>query len=99
MSGLVEPLGSPAEVVCASGNSASHIIAIITLPATADRRRPTPAIRATPTASRPTMKSVFAHQVPAIAWNIDWNGPTSTDDRKPLVGEPPLIQAFAAGVA
>jgi hypothetical protein len=45
------------------------------------------------------MKSQSAHQVPAIEWNSDWNGPISTEDRKPLVGCPPLIQAFADGVA
>jgi hypothetical protein len=33
-----------------------------------------------------------------MVWNSDWNGPTSTDDRKPLVGDPPWIHAFADGV-
>ena len=41
---------------------------------------------------------MFAHQVPAIEWNSDWNGPTSTDARNPFVGEPPWIQDLADGV-
>ena len=36
--------------------------------------------------------------LPAIEWNSDWNGPTATWDRKPLVGDPPWIQAPADGV-
>jgi hypothetical protein len=36
--------------------------------------------------------------VPAMWWKKPWNGPTSTLDRKPLVGEPPLIQDLVEGV-
>jgi hypothetical protein len=36
--------------------------------------------------------------VPAMWWKKRWNGPTSTLDRKPLVGEPPLIQDLVEGV-
>ena len=36
---------------------------------------------------------------PAHAWKVDLEGPTATRLRNPLVGEPPLIQALAAGVA
>ena len=57
-----------------------------------------PAIRATPTASMESMNRPLAYQVPAMLWKTDWNGPTSTDDRKPLVGEPPWTHAFADGV-
>jgi hypothetical protein len=59
----------------------------------------TPAMSATPMVSSPSMNSPLAHQVPAIAWKKDWNGPTSTEARNPLVGDPPLIQALADGVA
>jgi hypothetical protein len=89
----------PSAVSWASGNSASHISAIMIVPATAETRSAMPAITATPMPSRPSMNSQSAHAAPAIAWNADWNGPTSTEPRKPLVGEPPLIQARAAGVA
>src|SRR5690242_1933253 len=72
---------------------------MISAPDTAAMRRPIPAIRAAPMPSRPSMNSQSAHQVPAIAWYVDWNGPRSTEDRKPLVGEPPWIHARADGVA
>ena len=45
------------------------------------------------------MNSQSAHQVPAMAWNAVVNGPTSTELRKPLVGDPPAIHALAPGVA
>ena len=48
--------------------------------------------------SRPSMNSQSAQPLPAHAWNADWNGPTFTLARKPLVGEPPWIQARAEGV-
>src|SRR6476469_7974993 len=99
MNGLVEPVSSPDEVNCASGHSAAHISTIISEPAIADTFRNTPSMTARPTPSSPSMNRVSAHQVPAIALNADWNGPTVTWDRKPLVGEPPLIQARALGVA
>src|SRR5512132_3319277 len=92
-------LGSPAEVNLASGHSAAHISSIITVPLTAAIRSPTPRIRATPTASRPAMNSQYAQEAPAQAWKVDSKGPTATLLRKPLVGEPPLIQALADGVA
>src|SRR3954469_25534223 len=99
MTGLVECVASPVLVLRAKGHSAAHIRSIISAPAIALRRRPMPAITAMPTPARPSMNSVSAHQVPAQAWNKDSNGPTCTLLRKPLVGEPPLIQAPFAGVA
>ena len=33
-----------------------------------------------------------------MSLNVSANGPTSTFDRKPSVGEPPSIQAFSDGV-
>src|SRR5829696_7298442 len=97
--GLVDMLGSPAEVNLASGHSAAHINSIIRVPLTAATRSPIPRISATPMASRPTMNSQLAQVVPAQVWKVDSNGPTATPLRKPLVGEPPLIQALADGVA
>src|ERR1700731_883730 len=98
MNGLVEPVAVPVLSYCARGKVASHMPATITTPETAAIRTATPAISATPIPSRPSMNSPSAHQVPAIAWNIDWNGPTSTDFRKPFVGDPPCNHAFAGGV-
>ena len=74
-------------------------MASMTTPEMAAMRMATPAMRAMPMASRPSMNRPLAHQVPAMAWKKDWRGPTSTEARKPLVGEPPLIQALADGVA
>src|SRR6478609_12041805 len=99
MSGFEEPFDAPVEVNWASGHSAAHIITIISEVATAANFRPIPRISARPIASRPSMNSVLAHQVPAMLLKKDWNGPTSTPLRNPLVGDPPLIQDFAAGVA
>jgi hypothetical protein len=45
------------------------------------------------------MNSQSAQAAPAMVWKVDSKGPTATLLRKPLVGEPPLIQALAAGVA
>ena len=45
------------------------------------------------------MNSQSAQAAPAQAWKVDSKGPTATRLRNPLVGEPPLIQALAAGVA
>lgn len=87
MNGLAEPF--------ASGHLASHIM---TVPDTAAIRRPMPAVSATPMPRRPSTNSQWAYQVPAMSWKKPSNGPTSTD-RKPLVGLPPLIHAFADGVA
>jgi hypothetical protein len=44
------------------------------------------------------MNSQSAHHAPAIEWNQDCNGPTSTDVRKPFVGDPPWIHALPDGV-
>jgi hypothetical protein len=99
MIGFVECVASPVLVLSANGHSAAHIMSIISAPAAAARRSPAPAMTAMPIAPRPSMNSQSAHQVPAQAWNIDSNGPTCTLLRKPLVGEPPLIQAPFAGVA
>ena len=41
----------------------------------------------------------LGYATPAQSRNADWNGPTLTWPRKPLVGEPPENQAFLAGVA
>src|SRR3954463_11867181 len=97
--GLVEPLGLPAAVCWARGDSANHIMAIIRTVAAAGMRMPQPSTRATPMASSPSMNSQLAQPVPAMVWKKLWKGPTSTLERKPLVGEPPLIQALADGVA
>src|SRR5215217_2140259 len=97
--GLEDPVAAPALVNWAKGNSANHIRASITTPEMVAIRIATPAMRATPIASRPSMNRPLAHQVPAMAWNSDWKGPTSTEARKPLVGDQPLIQALADGVA
>jgi hypothetical protein len=35
------------------------------------------------------MNSQSAQAVSAMEWKADWNGPTATLPRKPLVGEPP----------
>src|SRR6266545_1722114 len=99
MIGWVDMLGAPAEVYLASGHSAAHISSIITVPLAAAIRSPIPRSNATPMLSRPSMNSQFAQVVPAQLWKVDSNGPTSTLLRKPLVGEPPLIQALADGVA
>src|SRR5450759_3416679 len=99
MKGLLDPLAAPALVCWAIGNSANHIMASMRTPAPAAMRIATPAITATPMPSRPSMNSQSAHQVPAMEWKADWKGPTLTDVKKPLVGEPPWIQAFADGVA
>jgi hypothetical protein len=45
------------------------------------------------------MNSQSAQAAPAMAWKVPSKGPTATRLRKPLVGEPPLIQALAEGVA
>src|SRR5829696_4972333 len=97
--GLVDMVGSPAEVNLASGHSAAHMPSIIRVPLTAAIRRPTPKTRARPMPSRPIMNSQLAQGVPAQAWKVDSKGPTATPLRNPLVGEPPLIQALADGVA
>src|SRR6266540_3629802 len=96
---LVDMLGAPAEVCLASGHSAAHISSIITVPLAAAARSATPNSSATPMPSRPSMNIQFAQGVPAQLWKVDSNGPISTPLRKPLVGEPPLIQALADGVA
>lgn len=41
------------------------------------------------------MNSRSAYQVRAIVCMRDWTGPTSTEDRNPFVGEPPLTQDLA----
>src|SRR4029453_7419149 len=92
-------LGAPAEVWGAGGHSAAHISSIITVPLAAAARSATPSSSATPMPSRPSMNSQLAPPVPAQLWKVDSNGPSSTPLRKPLVGEPPLIQALADGVA
>ena len=45
------------------------------------------------------MNSQSTAVTPARLWNVDWNGPTTTPDRKPVVGDPPWIQARPEGVA
>src|SRR5690242_2960639 len=97
--GLVDEVGSPLLVCWARGYSAIHIMAIMAVAATAAMRRPMPAIRATPMPSRPSMNSQSVMGLPAMEWKVLWKGPTSTEERKPLVGDPPLIQARAEGVA
>src|SRR3954447_7739261 len=97
--GLVDMLGLPSLVCWAGGNSANHIMAIISVAAPAARRMPMPRISATPMPSRPSMNSQLTQGSPAMLWKKLWNGPTSTLDRKPLVGEPPLIHDLADGVA
>src|SRR4029450_10502897 len=92
-------LAPPAEVNLAIGHSAAHIMTIIRVPLTAAARSPIPRISATPMPSRPSMKVQSAQAAPAQAWKVDSKGPTATLLRKPLVGEPPWIQALAAGVA
>jgi hypothetical protein len=69
------------------------------VPLTAAIRSPTPKMSASPMPSRPAMNSQSAQGAPAQAWKVDSNGPTATLLRKPLVGDPPLIQALADGVA
>ena len=44
------------------------------------------------------MKSQSVTGLPAIEWKKLCSGPTSTLERKPLVGDPPWIQARALGV-
>jgi hypothetical protein len=45
------------------------------------------------------MNSQSAQAWPAMSLKNPDSGPTSTPERKPLVGEPPSIQARSAGVA
>ena len=45
------------------------------------------------------MNSQLVTGAPAMELKKLCNGPTSTPDRNPLVGDPPLIQALALGVA
>src|SRR6266536_6280668 len=99
MSVLVDALGAPAEVCLASGHSAAHMNSIMAVPLAAASRSATPRISATPMPSRPSMNSQSAHGAPAQPWKVDSSGPAATWLKKPLVGEPPLIQAFADGVA
>src|SRR5918995_3937460 len=99
MNGLVDMLGSPAEVSLASGHSAAHIPNIIPVPLTAATRSPIPRTRAMPMPSRPAINSQSAQAAPAMVWKVSSKGPTATRLRNPLVGEPPLIQARSAGVA
>lgn len=44
------------------------------------------------------MNSQSAMPVPAMEWKKLWNGPTSTWERNPLVGDPPLSTDFAGVV-
>src|SRR3954469_21837005 len=99
MSGLVLMLGSPAVVNRSSGNSAGPISGSTAGPALALAGGPMPRVPAMPMPPRPSMNSQSAHHAPAMAWKAVSNGPTSTLDRNPLVGDPPAIQALAAGVA
>src|SRR4029453_3661413 len=97
--GFGGPVGSPALVNWAKGTSASHIMASMTTPEMAAMRMATPAMRAMPMRRGPSMNRRLAHQGPAMAGKKDGKGPIWTEARKPLVGEPPLIQALADGVA
>jgi hypothetical protein len=65
---------------------------------TAAIRSPIPRMSARPTPSMASMNRVSTTGDPESETKKARNGPTSTWPRKPLVGEPPLIQAFAAGV-
>src|SRR6266540_4192000 len=99
MIGLVDILAAPSEVCLANGHSAVHMNSIMTVPLAAAIRSPIPSVNATPMPSRPIMNSQFAHGSPAQLWKVDSSGPAATLLKKPLVGEPPLIQALAEGVA
>ena len=44
------------------------------------------------------MKSQSTAVTPASEWNVPWSGPTPTPERKPVVGDPPWIHAWALGV-
>ena len=68
------------------------------LAVTALIRSATPRIRATPTASMPSMNSASTKADPARALNTVRSGPALTWPRKPEVGDPPTIQAFAEAV-
>src|ERR1700694_4857284 len=95
--GLVEPVGWPPPAV-ANGQVAVYIKSSMVDPAIAAGRTAAPKMSATPTPRSPTMNSQSNAATPAIPWNTPWNGPTFTPDRKPVVGDPPLIQAWALGV-
>ena len=75
-----------------SGSDAIHMKVRTSPPDPAAMRMPMPRTRATPMASRPTMKSQSAQAAPAMGSNRPLKGP-ATLDRKPRVGDPPLIQA------
>src|SRR4051794_7916108 len=99
MKGLEDMLGAPVDRCWAGGHSAAHIMAIKAVPAMAVSRRAIPLISATPMPSRLSMNSQSVQPLPAMSWKNDWRGPAETPDRKPLVGEPPLIQLLLEPVA
>ncbi len=68
-----------------------------TPPVMAASLRPAPARTATPMPSRPIMNSQSA-QGPEMFWKNPPKGPSAWD-MNPWAGVPPLIQAFAEGVA
>jgi hypothetical protein len=96
---LVDRVGSPAELTLASGHSAVHMNSIRTVPLSAAMRSPIPRISAMPMPARASMNSQSVQAAPAQLWKVDSSGPAATPLRKPLVGEPPWIQALAEGVA
>src|SRR4051812_37350500 len=79
-----------------SGHSAAHMSSMRSEPATAEIRRPTPSITATPTPSRQSMNSQSV-ATPAVEANVSLSGPMAANFMKPWLGVPPLIHA-AAGV-
>jgi hypothetical protein len=68
-------------------------------PATAVMRRATPAIKATPRHSMPTMNSQSTKAEPAMPRCMSAKTPSVPNFRKPVVGEPPLIHALSDSVA
>ena len=98
MTGFVDPVGLPSPVD-ANGQLANHIIMSSTAPDAAATRSATPRISAAPMPSRPSMNSQLTTGLPAMELKKPCNGPESTPDRNPLVGDPPSIQARALGVA
>src|SRR4029450_1552654 len=91
--GLVDIVGSPADVCLASGHSAAHMNSMRTVPDRAASRHPIPRNRATPRPNRPTMNSQSAQASPAQLLKVLSNGPTATLLKNPFVGDPPLIHA------
>jgi hypothetical protein len=73
--------------------------AIIAVPAAAVSFSAMPLTRPMPIPSRPSMNNQSTRPLPAQEWKVDSIGPAETPLRNPLVGDPPLTQLLAAGVA